>query len=235
LFSIVAAPILRLDELRARFRSAAALLEGPAPIALGWPELADVLPDGGLPRGAVVELAAPHALGGASTVAALAVAALHASDARSFAAWIDPERTLFAPGLAQRGVDLARLLVVRPPREELLRVATKVCASGAMDVVVVDVAPVGTASASPRPRPQALAGAARRLGVAAEEHGPTVILLTDALTQRSVPLPVALRLELEASPDRDGPFVSVRVAKDRRGRVGVAKVRVPLPMPGVSA
>ena len=55
----------------------------------------------------------------------------------------------------------------------------------------------------------------------------TVLLLTDALAPRALPLPVALRLEVERpAPDR----LRLTVAKDRRGRVAPAKA-VALPHP----
>src|SRR5260221_13944921 len=82
------------------------------PLALSWPELDAVLPDGGLPRG-VVELAAPRALGGSTSVALAAVRAGQARGAKTWCAWLDPEATLHAPGVVAAGVDLVRMLVVR--------------------------------------------------------------------------------------------------------------------------
>src|ERR1700704_1436560 len=85
------------------------------PLVLSWPGLDEALPDGGLPRG-VVEFAAPHALGGSTSVALAAVRAGQARGEKAWCAWIDPEGTLHAPGVVAAGVDLARMLVVRPPR-----------------------------------------------------------------------------------------------------------------------
>src|SRR2546421_6298879 len=115
----MAAPARSLEELLARSVVARGPISAPveAPLVLGWPELDAALPDGGLPRG-VVELAAPRALGGGTSIALAAMRAAHARDARAWCAWIDPEATLYAPGVAAAGVDRARLLVVRPPREE---------------------------------------------------------------------------------------------------------------------
>src|SRR5579872_3624094 len=87
------------------------------PLVLPWPGMESVLPDGGFPRG-VIELTAPKSLGGATS---LALAAVNEGQKRSrgaWCAWVDPDRTLFAPGVASRGIDLGRLLVVCPPREE---------------------------------------------------------------------------------------------------------------------
>src|SRR5580692_6861187 len=159
---------------------------------LGWAELGAALPDGGLPRG-VVELSAPRALGGATSVALAAVRAGQA----------------------------------RVPGEDLPRVAVKVVASGAFEVVVVDVDAVGGAGAVARGQagrgkrgwpPEVLV---RKLALAAEPCGATVLLSTDATKPRAVPWPVALRLEL-SRPGAD--TLSVRIGKDRRGRIGAARV-----------
>ncbi len=103
-----------------------------------WPELAAVLPDGGFPRG-VVELSAPRALGGTTSVGLAAVRAGQSRAEQAWCAWIDPEGSLHAPGVVASGVDLGRLLVVRPPRAQIGRVTTRVVGAGAVEVVVVDV------------------------------------------------------------------------------------------------
>jgi recombination protein RecA len=217
-----------ISRLGTRLTQAEAL--APRPITLDWPELEEALPDGGLPRG-VVELAAPRALGGAA-IALSAIRAAHAHDARSWCAWIDPEGTLYAPGVAMAGIDLARMLVVRPPRRDLARVAVKVASARAFDVIVIDMDAVpGTASLPSRgvPRARSVRRAwpsevlVRKLAILAEEGGAAVLLLTDARAPRAVPWPVALRLELARSPEG----LALRVAKERRGRGGVVKT-VPL-------
>jgi hypothetical protein len=124
------------------------------------------------------------------------------------------------------------MLVVRCPRERLERVAVQVIASGAFEVVVVDfdrIPRAGADSASnghaarPPTRkkkqwgPQVLI---RKLALVAEPNGTTVLLLTDASKPRAVPWPVALRLELSRPGPRE---LVVRVAKEKRGRIGLAK------------
>ncbi len=233
---MAAATKLSLEDLRARFRIASAPLETsddvtsrPTSLALDWPDLDAILPDGGLPRG-VVELAAPHALGGGTSIALAAVRAAQARDPKSFSAWIDCEGTLYAPGVARRGVDLARLFVVRPPREELSRIAVKVAEARAFDVIVVDmdalafVVSLRGAKGSPR-RGWPKEVLVRKLALLAEESGATVVLLTDARAPRPQPWPVALRLELS----RDREAIGVRVAKERYGRMTLAKRVVHLP------
>ena len=205
---------------------------------LDWPEVDALLPDGGVPRGAVVELAAPSALGGATSFAMATVRAAQARDARAWCAWLDPEGTLYGPGLARAGIDLARLLIVRAPREELARFAVKVAASCAFDVIVVDMdahrSPAVTQRRSRARKPQdgrsplpagagqhlAVERIVRKLAILAEEGGATILLLTDASAPRAVAWPVALRIELSRQTSSE---LTLRVAKERRGRLGLAK------------
>lgn len=229
-------------ELRENLRSQAsgggklrlAPLHAPGVLALSWPGLGDLLPDGGLPRG-VVELAAPRALGGSTSIALAAVRAGQARAAGAWCAWLDPEGTLHAPGVVAAGVDLDRMLVVRPPRSQLARVAVKVVGAGAFEVVVVDFDAVPGASLSPEAGPQAAKKRrswspevlVRKLALSAESSGSTVLLLTDGARPRSIPWPVALRLEL-SRPTRSE--LVVRVAKDRRGRIGLVRTVPFLPV-----
>jgi hypothetical protein len=237
LFSILAAlPLVDLlSLLGSRVESAEALGAGAEQreesgrLSLDWPELDAALPDGGLPRG-VVELAAPRALGGGASIALAAVRAAHVRNAKAWCAWIDPEGTLYAPGLVAAGVDLPRLLVVRPPRAELARVAVKIAASRAFDVIAIDMDPFPGAVAPDTSRASRSHKRAwpsevlvRKLALLAAEGGATVLLLTDATLPRAVPWPVALRLEITRKPES----IALRVAKDRRGRGGLAKT-VPL-------
>jgi hypothetical protein len=201
---------------------------------IDWPELADILPDGGFPRG-VVELSSPHAVGGSTAVAFAAIRSAQKKSATQThpnaipAAWIDTDTTLYAPGVANAGIDLARLFVIRPPRAELGRIAVKVARSGAFELLVIDVdaiagvdegaqkqarigsSPCGTGSLRSK-----MEVVVRKLALAAEANGMTVILITDAHRHRAVPWPVAMRLELERRPGKIG----VRVAKERHGRIG---------------
>jgi len=193
----------------------------PEPLALPseWPELDAALPDHGFPKG-VVELTAPHGLGGGTSIALAVVRAAHKRDVRAWCAWIDTEGTLYAPGVAKAGVDLDRLLVVRAPPEDAGRIAAKVANARGCEVIVVDL-PRRATKRGRALRPEVLV---RKLALAAEESGSTILLLTDALASRDLPWPVALRLELGRAPEH----LVVKVAKDRRGRVGQGKVIVPM-------
>jgi hypothetical protein len=202
----------------------------PGALALSSPALVDLLPDGGFPRG-VVELAAPAALGGSTSLALAAVRAGQARSKGAWCAWIDPEGTLHAPGVVAAGIDLTRMLVVRPPRSQLGRIAVKVTGAGAFEVVVVDFDAVPGASkgsgaaerltgATKKKKAWAPEVLVRRLAITAESSGATIVLLTDSTRPRTMQWPVALRLEL-SRPNRDD--LVVRVAKDRRGRIGLVK------------
>ncbi len=207
---------------RGRVDRADRALPSPPCLPLGWGEVDALLPDNGLPRG-VIELVAPRVLGGVTRLCLSAVRAAQARDARAWCAWLDPEGTLYAPGIAKAGVDLTRLFIVRPSRSQLGRIAVKVAASGAFAVVVVDLHPVGEATvAREKPsrgarRPLPPEVVVRKLALASEERGATVLLATDARVARDVPWPVALRLEM-ARPTPD--TLTIRVAKEKRGRIG---------------
>ncbi len=220
-----------------------ALLPARSILRVDWPELEHALPDRGLPRG-VVEIAAlprlhgkassassplrcPESMrGGATSIAVAAMRTVHASDAHAWCAWITPAHadvpSLYAPALVQAGVDLERLLVVRPSPQALARTAVKVASSGAFALVVID-APHRNDLGGPKTTPKRAAGSGpthdagavvvRKLALAAEENGTTSLLLTSALAPRAVPWPVAMRIEVERRPDA----LSVRVTKDRRG------------------
>jgi len=182
-----------------------------------------VLPDHGLLRGGVTELcvAEPGAL--ATSIALRACLALQ-RQARArgastpWAAFIDPSGTLYAPGVAETGLDLERLVVLRPPLEALSRVALKACESPAFSLVVIDT--LGVPGAALDVTLGAWPRVVRRLSMAVDGGERSVLLLTDAGAQRPLPLPVAQRLEISRPKPEQ---LLLRVAKDRRGRVAPPK------------
>jgi recombination protein RecA len=200
-------------------------------LPLGLAAVDAALPDAGLPRGAVVELASPRGLARATSIALAACAAAQAEarlrggdDATegAWCAWLEPGATLFAPGVMTAGVDLSRLLVVRPSLEALARVAVRVASSRAFSVVVVDAAGVPGCAATAGARDRSMdrwSTVVRRLALAVEGSDTTLLLLTDKQAPRSMPLPAALRLELDRPSEGR---ITLRVAKDRRGRVAPA-------------
>lgn len=204
---------LRLDQLREKLRAPLARTGRsfvPAP-----PWLQPALPDGGFPIG-VTELSSQRALGGATLILSQAIA-LAQRDPEVSCAWVDPERTLHAPGLMQQGVELPRLLVVQPPRVRLQSIAVRIARSGAVAMLAIDFHPVGGKSAPEAARGQHDDRWVRRLQLACEEGGAAALLVTDARVPQGALLPVALKLLLShVSPRR----LQVTVQKERSGRVG---------------
>jgi recombination protein RecA len=191
-----------------------------AACSVDWADLAIALPDGGFPTG-VIEVSAPRGLGGLTRIAASSVRSAQQADGNAWCAWIEEPATqdsapvgtlklgtLYAPGLLQAGVDLRRLLVVRPPVSAFLRTALKVTGAGAFRVIVVDSTQV------PERHSEVWV---RRIALLAEKTQSSVLLLTDSQQRRVQAWPVSLRLELQ----RLLPGVAkVRIGKDRYGRIG---------------
>jgi hypothetical protein len=212
------AKIAEIELPRGVFRGAEAGSEAPRSLVLGLP-IDAVLPGGGLPRGAVVELAT---IGGAALGTTLSLAACrsiqHEAKLRggepAWCAFVDPTRSLFGPGVAAAGVRLDRLLVVRPTLEALARTALRIVESRAFAVVVIDT--VGVPGALLDVGLGSWPRVVRRLAMAAEGSNGCVLLLTDRDARRPLPLPVAQRIELARRSEHE---LSVRIAKDRRGQV----------------
>jgi hypothetical protein len=103
--------------------------------------LVDELLGGGFPRGRVAEVAGARSSGKAALVLA---AAARATACGRLVAWIDAHRELYPPAAAALGVDLDRLLVVRPARGTSMalaaaRAAEIVAQSRAFVLIVVDL------------------------------------------------------------------------------------------------
>ena len=198
-----------------KLRGASIEIPRAKPLPMGIAPIDGALPDAGLPRGAVVELCAPSGLGHATRIALSTCASAQASsgDGQSaWCAWIDASQTLFAPGVVHCGVDLSRLLVVRPAPDDIARLAVRITASHIFSVVVIDRCGVpGASLPATRTRWNI---AVRRLALAAAESDTTIILLSTTATARSESLPTAMRIELSrSSPER----VKMHITKDRRG------------------
>ncbi len=191
----------------------------PVSLSLGSDDLDALLPDGGLLRGGVVELALK---GGAAWGTSLALAACRSAQQQAvrqggqetWCAFIDPSRSLYGPGVLQAGVCLERLLVVAAEPEAVAQVALRIVRSRVFAVTVVDLRGVPGAllefSLAHWPR------VVRQLAAGGEGSQGTVLLLTDGCARRPLPLPVALRLEL------DRPHLhhlGVSIMKERHGRL----------------
>jgi protein ImuA len=203
------------DEIR-RIERRPARREGCVPC--GLPAVDSVLPGGGFPRGALAELAG----GAASGKTAVALAVFAALGPGDLAAYVDGRGELYPPAAAERGVDLARLLVVRPLRT---KPAALVPASAARVGAPADGARARglleegaraglwaaeallasgafAAVAVDVPMPRSLRGAdavARRLQAAAEKGGAVGLWLGPGTGLR---VPAAVRVELAVEGER---------------------------------
>jgi protein ImuA len=189
-------------------------------LACGLPEIDGLLPGGGFPRGALSEL-----IGGpASGKTAVAMALFSTLGMEALAAYVDARAELYPPAVAARGVDLTRLLVVRPssagpgapaagggaqPWRAALWACEALLSSGAFAAIAMDV-----------PVPRTIEGAdavARRLQAAAERGGAVGLWLTTA--RGGLRVPAAVRLELRAEGGR--------IAARRGGSAAAAGARAP--------
>jgi hypothetical protein len=131
----------------------------------------------------------------------------------SWCAFIDPSASLFAPGVARLGVNLARLLVVRPDADAVERVAVRVADAKAVALMVVDLRgafgdlPISTTRWQ---------RTVRRLALAVKQVATIVLVITPEGPSRTLPLPVAMRLEFARA---SAESFELRVGKERTGRV----------------
>lgn len=169
-----------------------------------------LLPEGGLPRGAVVEVSV-H--GAASLATTLALKACRAAQRRgAWCGFVDPSATLHAPGTGGLGVALERLVVVRPPLEMLSRVTLRMAESRALSLVVVDA--LGTPEQPLDIHLGPWVRVVRRLTQALQGTESSVLLLTDKSAPRPLALPVTQRLELHRKNERE---LSLAVTRNLRG------------------
>jgi hypothetical protein len=203
-------------------------------LALGVPALDVVLPQGGLPQGSVIELQVQGASGAATSFALCACRAAQRAGERwqsgqrtesplPWCAFIDPGASLFAPGVARLGVELSRLLVVRPEPEAVERVAIRIAEAKAVSLLVIDLR--GTLDsrgrACERASSQRWQRTIRRLALAVKRLTTTVLLITPAERRTGLPLPVAMRLEFARAAAES---FEIGVGKERSGRVSSPRV-----------
>lgn len=227
-----------IAELRARiagFEAAPPRLDShdarPGAVTFGAPAIDAALPGGGLKRGALHEVVAVEyrdmgaALGFAAALAARCAEA--APDAPVL--WCEGGHApfdagaLYGPGLAQFGLDPARLIIVLPPKEvDLLWTMEEALRLGAFAAVVGEID--GRAA-------RLDLTATRRLQLAAEERGTPAFLLTGhesagasaAVTRWRVgPAPSSPVVEIEGLPGLIGrPRWHVRLERCRGARFAV--------------
>jgi protein ImuA len=186
-----------LEELRSQIRRMErrpARREGV--LSCGRPDLEALLPGGGFARGALSSLCG----GPASGKTGVALSALReAQDGGGLVAFVDGRGELYPPAALELGVNLARLLIVRPEpaRGSVLPglwAAEVLLASGAFPAVVIDVSLRGVPSARAEPM-------LRRLRAAAEKGGAAALLLSGP---GDPAIPAAVRIDLDALRPAEG-------------------------------
>ncbi len=127
-------------------RHTGAAVHGRALLLTGWPtgipSLDLALGPTGIPRGRLTEIFGGFSSGKTTLAYALLAACTRRGD---IGAYLDPQESFFAPAAESAGVDLERLIVVRPRFAAALRRAVDaVVRSGACSVVVLDGADENT-------------------------------------------------------------------------------------------
>ncbi len=196
-------------------------------ISTTFAELDAALGLGGLPRGRLSEITGP-ATSGKITLAAKILAAAH-QDHTSLVAWLDLSRTCDPDYLQRCGLDLERLLVVRPETaEDALAIILHLVASNSLAALVFD----GLADllANPGIEPL-LAGALERLAASVTHTETAVIFLSEPQAQyRTLAHLATVRLEISREhwlmqgQEVRGYQGQVKVLKHKLGRAGAAVI-----------
>ena len=182
-------------------------------LSLGFGPIA---PELGLVRGQVTELCVARS-GGLGTSLALRACAeaqrqgqgLGSGEAH-WCAFVDPLGSLYAPGVAAHGVDLERLLVVRPPVASVGTVALRLARSKVFVLLVVDTA--GVPGQSLGVDLGTWVRIVRQMTIALEGSKASVLLITSETARRPLTLPVARRIDL-SRPKPD--LLRFRIARDK--------------------
>ena len=192
-----------------------------AGLASCYPELDKHLPGGGWPAGALTEiLAAHHGIGELRllmpALARLSVAPPEQDFAEpGWIAWVAPPFQPYPPALRQYGLDLSRMLIVRPARaSEILWSAEQALSSGTCAAVLMWPGPLDDQ-------------ASRRLQLAAEK-GHSWAIAFRSLAARCQPSAAALRLELhpDGPGQSSGQGARVHILKSRGGRPAIIRTRL---------
>ena len=132
-------PVAALESMLER-RWHGAAVHGHALSLTGWstgiPSLDRALGPTGIPHGRLTEIFGDASSGKTTLAFALLAACTRRGD---LGAYVDPENSLFAPAAEAAGIDLDRLIVVRPKAAQAVRrAADAIVRSGACAVVVLD-------------------------------------------------------------------------------------------------
>jgi cell division inhibitor SulA/protein ImuA len=176
-------------------------------LASGYPELDRHLPGGGWPTEALTEILTEQYGIGELRLLMPALARLSAEDAQSdysepgWIAWVAPPFQPYPPALQQCGIDLSRMLIVRPKDpSEILWSAEQALSSGTCAAVLFWAERLDDQ-------------ASRRLQLAAEK-GHSWAVAFRPMAARRQPSAAALRLELHGSSGG----TCVHILKSRGGR-----------------
>jgi hypothetical protein len=179
-------------------------------LSSGYEKLDRHLPGGGWPQHALTEILTEHYGIGELRLLMPALAALCAEDTSAdfaepgWIAWVAPPFQPYPPALQQCGIDLSRMLIVRPKTDkEVLWSAEQALSSGTCAAVLLWPEQLDDQSS-------------RRLQLAAEKGNSWAIAFRP-LTARSEPSAAALRIELQANAS--GTHLSI--IKSRGGRPAV--------------
>jgi len=197
--------LLRNDARLWRARSATHVRQG---LASGWPKLDRHLPGHGWPRHALTEILLARYGTGELKLLMPALAQLSRSGSLSgslndagWITWIAPPFQPYAPALVQWGVDISRMLIVRPGKaSDALWAAEQALSSGNCSAVLLWSSAIDAASS-------------RRLQLAAEQGSSLAVAFRPlkAARQNSA---AALRLRLRATPGG----TEFKLLKSRGGR-----------------
>ncbi len=185
-------------------------IDARARLVSGYPELDRCLPGGGWPLEALTEILIGQYGMGELRLLMPALAQLSAEEIQThtgeytepgWIAWVAPPFQPYAPALQQYGIDLSRMLIVRPKDDsELLWSAEQALSSGTCAAVLL--------------WPDTLDDkGSRRLQLAAEK-GHSWAIAFRPLAARQQPSAAALRLELESTEQG----TRVHILKSRGGR-----------------
>jgi len=178
-------------------------------LASGYPRLDQHLPGGGWPQHALTEILLDHYGTGELQLLMPALASLSQPQEdreAGWIAWIAPPFEPYPPALMQWGVNLSRVLIVRPKKpQESLWAAEQALSSGNCAAVLLWSTRLDDA-------------ASRRLQLAAEA-GQSWAIAFRSLAASSQPSAAALRIRLEAGTTG----TDIGILKSRGGRPAVVR------------
>jgi recombination protein RecA len=164
--------------------------------------------------------------GAAASLTAAVALVVEAQERGEPVAWTSlPAASFYPPDLAEAGVDLDALVVIRAPEPvAMARAADRLLRSGGFGLLVLDLGPAGADVTLPIPVQGRLVGLA-------QHHDAALVVVTDKpAASPSLGSMVSLRAEAVRERRADGFRVTLRASKDKRrgpGWTEVTDVRVP--------